>query len=75
MRANNSSSEAILNNYVMRQLHENQQREMMMHAMQEMPYELQLMKALGASSPEEALAIMSAAGYKQEDIPKLLLER
>ena len=48
---------------------------MMMHAMHEMPYELQLMKALGAQSPEEAMAIMSAAGYKQEDIPKLLLDR
>ena len=35
-----------------------------MAAMQEMPYELQLMKALGAQSPEEAMAIMSAAGYK-----------
>ena len=38
--SNSSSSEAILNSYVMRQLHENQQREMMMAAMQEMPYEL-----------------------------------
>ena len=33
------------------------------------------MKAVGASSVEEALAIMNAAGLKQEDIPKLLLER
>ena len=33
------------------------------------------MKALGASSPEEALAIMQATGLKQEDIPKLLMER
>ena len=40
-----------------------------------MPYELLLMKALGASSPEEALAIMQATGLKQEDIPKLLMER
>ena len=40
-----------------------------------MPYELQLMKALGANSPEEAYAIMNAAGLEKEDIPKLLLER
>jgi|TARA_B110000977_G_scaffold148261_1_gene188020 hypothetical protein len=33
------------------------------------------MKALGASSPEEALAIMQAAGIKPEDIPKLLMDR
>lgn len=33
------------------------------------------MKALDASSPEEAFEIMNAAGLKQEDIPKLLLER
>jgi hypothetical protein len=41
---------------------------MMLQQMQEMPYEVQLMKALGASSPEEALAIMNATGLKQEDI-------
>lgn len=41
----------------------------------EMPYELQVMKALGASSPEEALAIMQATGLKQEDISRLLIER
>ena len=40
-----------------------------------MPYELLLMKALGTSTPEEAFAIMNATGLKQEDIPKLLLER
>ena len=52
---NNANSEAILNNYVMRQLHENQHKELLMQQMSEMPYEIMLMKALGASSPEEAI--------------------
>lgn len=33
------------------------------------------MKALGATSVEEAMAIMNAAGLKQEDIPKLLMQK
>lgn len=37
-----------------------------------MPYEMQLMRALGADSVEEAMQIAEAAGLKPEDIPKLL---
>ena len=55
---NSQDKEAVLNNYVMSQMHENHRREIMLQEMQEMPYELLLMKALGASSPEEAVAIM-----------------
>jgi hypothetical protein len=31
---------------------------MMQQQMREVPYEIQLMKALGASTPQEAMAIM-----------------
>jgi len=39
----------------------------------EIPYELQLMKALGAESVEEAMQIVKAAGLKPDDVQGLLM--
>ena len=37
-----------------------------------MPYEIQLMHALGAETPEEAINIMQANGIKPQDISKYI---
>lgn len=39
----------------------------------QLPFNVQLMKALGTDSLEEALAIAESAGIKKEDIPALLM--